>query len=46
MGFKLKVDVTSVTGNFTIFEQNKASIPLCIYKTILKHQEREIHQVF
>ena len=30
---------------FTIFEQNEATIPLFIYKTILKHQEKEIHQV-
>ena len=30
---------------FTIFEQNKATIPLFIYKTVLNHQEKEIHQV-
>ena len=29
---------------FTIFEQNEATIPLFIYKTILKRQEKEIHQ--
>ena len=34
----------SVTKNFTIFEQNEATIPLLIYK-ILQHQEKEIHQV-
>ena len=27
------------------FEQSEATIPLFIYKTILKHQEKEIHQV-
>ena len=26
-------------------EQNEATIPLLIYKTILKHQEKEIHEV-
>ena len=35
--------------NFTIFKKNEATIPLSIslfiYKTILKHQEKEIHQV-
>ena len=31
--------------NFTIFDQNEATIPLFIYKTILKHQEKEIHHV-
>ena len=35
----------SVTRKFTIFEQNEVTIPLFIYKTILKHQEKEIHQV-
>ena len=33
-------------GNFTIFYQHEATIPLFIYKTILQHQEKEIHQVF
>ena len=31
--------------NFIVFEQNEATIPLFIYKTILKHLENEIHQV-
>ena len=31
----------SVTRYFTIFEQNEATIPLFIYKTILKHQEEK-----
>ena len=31
--------------NFTIFEHNEATIPLFIYKTILKHEEEEIHRV-
>ena len=31
--------------NFTIFKQNEATIPLFIYKTILEHQEKEIHHV-
>ena len=35
----------SVKRNFTIFEQNEATIPLFIHKTILKHQKKEIHQV-
>ena len=35
----------SITGNFTIFEQNEATIALLIYKIILKHQENEINQV-
>ena len=26
-------------------KRNEATIPLFIYKTILKHQEKEIHQV-
>ena len=34
----------SITGNFTIFEQNEVTIPLFIYKVILSHQEIEIHQ--
>ena len=36
----------SDTGNFTILEQNDATIPLFIYKTILKNQEKKIKQVF
>ena len=32
-------------GNFIIFEQNETTIPLFICKTILQHQEKEIHQV-
>ena len=33
-------------GNFAIFEQNEATIPLFnMYKTISQHQEKEIHQV-
>ena len=39
----------SVAGNFSIsfffFYQNKAPIYLFIHKTILQHQENEIHQV-
>ena len=31
--------------NFTIFEQNEATIPSFIHKTILKHQDKEIHQI-
>ena len=31
--------------NFTIFEQNEATIPLFIYKPILKHHKEEIYQV-
>ena len=34
------------TRNFTIFDQTEATIPLFIYKAILKHQEKEIHHVF
>ena len=30
-------------GNFTIFEQSEATIPLFIYKVILRHQEKEIN---
>ena len=30
-------------GNFTFFEQNEATIPLFIYKVILRHQEKEIN---
>ena len=35
----------SVTRNFTIFKQNEATVPLFIYKTMLKHQEKEINRV-
>ena len=32
-------------GILPFFEQNEATIPLFIYKIILKHQEKEINQV-
>ena len=31
--------------NFSIFEQNEATIPIFIYKTIFKHQEKELRHV-
>ena len=29
---------------FTVFGQNHATIPLVVYKVILKHQEKDINQ--